>query len=56
MSFADFYISHRTRKGNFLNQIDRLIGWKPIGQEIRRHYAPVSDVAGRPCLSRIIVV
>jgi hypothetical protein len=46
--FSDFYVNHRTRKGNFLSQIDQLIDWNPIEQEIRRHYAPVSDVVGRP--------
>ena len=55
MSFSDFYISHRTRKGNFLNQIDHLIDWKPIEQEIRRHYAPVSDVVGRPAYPGLLL-
>jgi IS5 family transposase len=48
VSFSDFYISHLTRKGNFLNHIDQLIDWQPIEQEIRRHYAPASEVAGHP--------
>ncbi len=55
MSFSDFYISHRTRKGNLLNQIDQLIDWQPIGQEIRRHYAPVSDVVGRPAYPGLLL-
>lgn len=55
MSFSDFYISHRTRKGNFLNQIDHLIDWKPIDQEIRRHYAPGSDVTGRPAYAGLLL-
>lgn len=55
MSFSDFYISHRTRKGNFLNQIDHLIDWKPVEQEIRRHYAPGSDVVGRPAYPGLLL-
>jgi transposase, IS5 family len=55
MSFSDFYISHRTRKGNFLNQIDQLIAWEPIEREIRRHYAPVSDVVGRPAYPGLLL-
>lgn len=55
MSFSDFYISHRTRKGNFLNQIDHLLDWKPIEQEIRRHYAPVSDIVGRPAYPGLLL-
>lgn len=55
MSFSDFYISHRTRKGNFLNQIDQLVDWQPIEREIRRHYAPVSDVVGRPAYPGLLL-
>jgi len=55
MSFSDFYISHRTRKGNFLNQIDHLIDWQLIGQAIHRHYFPVSDVVGRPAYPGLLL-
>ncbi|SDY61806.1 hypothetical protein SAMN05421755_10341, partial [Nitrosomonas sp. Nm33] len=27
MSFSDFDVTRRTRKGNFLNQIDQLVDW-----------------------------
>ena len=55
MSFSDFYISHHTRKGNFQNQIDHLIDWKPIEQSIRQHYAPASDVIGRPAYPGLLL-
>lgn len=55
MSFSDFYISHRTRKGNFLNQIDHLLDWKPMEQQMRRHYAPASDVVGRPAYPGLLL-
>jgi transposase, IS5 family len=55
ISFSDFYISHCTRKGIFLSQIDQLIDWIPIEQEIRRHCAPVSDVVGRPAYPGLLL-
>ena len=48
MNFSEFDVSRRTRKGNFLNQIDHLIDWAPIEKALAQHYAPVSDAAGRP--------
>ncbi len=30
MSFSDYYVTQRTRQGNFLHQIDELIYWHPI--------------------------
>jgi transposase, IS5 family len=48
MSFSDFDVTRRTRKGNFLNQINQLIDWAPIERAIGQHYAPASDVTGRP--------
>ncbi len=55
MSFSDFYVNHRTRKSNFLNQIDHLIDWKAIEAVIRRHYAPASDVTGRPAYPGLLL-
>ena len=40
MNFSEFDVTRRTRKGNFLNQIDQLIDWAPIEKEIAPHYAP----------------
>tara|TARA_R110000782_G_scaffold185969_1_gene275990 strand:+ start:215 stop:373 length:159 start_codon:yes stop_codon:yes gene_type:complete len=51
MSFSDYYVTHRTRKGNFLMQIDELIDWAPIEATIIQHYSPASDVTGRPAYS-----
>ena len=45
MSFSEYDVSRRTRKGNFLNQ---LIDWKPVELAISQHYVPASDVTGRP--------
>ena len=48
MSFSEFDVARRTRKGNFLNQIEYLIDWTPIEKAIAEHYAPTFDAAGRP--------
>lgn len=50
MSFSEYDITRRTRKGNFLKQIDQLIDWGAIEKAITVHYAPVSDAAGLPGL------
>lgn len=55
MSFSDYYVTHRTRKGNFLNQIDQLIDWAPIEKTIAQHYAPASDVTGRPAYPGLLL-
>ena len=56
MSFSEFDVTRRTRKGNFLNRIDQLIDWDSIEEVIVAHYAPVSDAAGRLGLLWIAVV
>jgi len=55
MSFSDFDVARRTRKGNFLNQIDHLIDWKSIEKVIDQHYAPASDVTGRPAYPGLLL-
>ena len=55
MSFSDYYVTHRTRKGNFLMQIDELIDWEPIEETIVQHYSPASDVTGRPAYSGLLL-
>jgi len=55
MSFSDFYVNHRTRKGSFLNQIEQLIDWTAIDQTIRQYYAPASDVTGRPAYPGLLL-
>ena len=55
MSFSDFDVTHRRRKGNFLNQIDQLIDWILIEQAIALHYAPTSDATGCPAYSGLLL-
>ncbi len=56
MSFSECDVIRRTRKGNFLKQIDQLIDWNSIKKAITVHYAPVSDAAGHPGLFGSAVV
>ena len=55
MSFSEYDVTRRTRKGNFLKQIDQLIDWNAIEQAIAIHYAPVSDAAGRSAYSGLLL-
>ena len=55
MSFSDYYVSRRTRKGNFLNQVDHIIDWVPIEQAISQYYKPGSDVTGRPAYPGLLL-
>lgn len=55
MSFLYFDVTRRTRKGNFLNQIDQLIDWALIEKVIAQHYASTSDAAGRPAYPSLLL-
>ena len=55
LSLADSFVTRRTRKGNFLNQIDQLIDWNTIEKTIEQHYAPVSDATGRPAYPGLLL-
>ncbi|PXW88329.1 transposase-like protein DUF772 [Nitrosomonas sp. Nm84] len=55
MNFSELDVIRRTRKGNFLNQIDQLIDWAPIEKAIARHYAPASDAVGRPAYPGLLL-
>ncbi len=55
MSFSDFDVTRRTRKGNFLNQINQLIDWNSIEKAIAQHYAPTTDATGRPAYPGLLL-
>ena len=55
MSFSEYDVTRRTRKGNFLKQIDQLIDWGAIEKAITVHYAPILDAAGRPAYSGLLL-
>ncbi len=55
MSLSEFNVTRRTRKGNFLKQIDQLVDWNSIEKAITVHYAPVSNAAGRPAYSGLLL-
>ncbi|MFZ1852146.1 MAG: hypothetical protein WAU15_07965 [Nitrosomonas sp.] len=55
MSFSEFDVTRRTRKGNFLKQIDQLIDWNSIEKAIAVYYTPICDAAGRPVCSGLLL-
>jgi len=56
MSFPDFDVTRRTGKGNFPNQVDQLIDWKPLAQAIAQHYASsTSDATGYPAYPGLLL-
>ncbi len=55
LSLADSFVTRRTRKGNFLNQIDQLIDWNATEKTIEQQYAPVSDATGRPTYPELLL-
>lgn len=46
--FVDHFINLRPRKKSFLNDIDKIIDWKPIENLLKRHYKKVAAADGRP--------
>ncbi|WP_295625866.1 hypothetical protein [uncultured Nitrosomonas sp.] len=56
MSFSEFDVTRRTRKGNFLNQIDYLIDWEPIEKAIAEYYASTFDAADRPAYPGLLLL
>ena len=55
MSFSEYDVDRRTRKGNFLKQMDLLIDWATLAEEIQKHYHPKADVIGRPAYPGILL-
>lgn len=55
MSFSEYDVTRRTRKGNFLKQIDQLIDWNSIEKAMAVYYAPLSDATGRPAYPGLLL-
>ena len=55
MSFSEFYVERRTRKGTFLHQINEIIDWTPIEKEINKVYKKGKSVDGRPSYPGILL-
>ena len=53
--FSGFNVVRRTRKGNFLNQVDHLIDWKLIEKPINQNYSPKFDVTVRPAYPGLLL-
>jgi len=46
--FVDHFINLRPRKQSFLDDIDRVIDWKPLEKLLKKHYKKVKSADGRP--------
>ena len=55
MNFSDYDATRRTRKENFLKQIDELIDWDSIEKAISVHYEPTSDVTRHPAYPGLLL-
>ena len=55
MSFSQIFINKRTSKNHFLKQIDKLIDWDLMANEIQKHYRPRADVTGRPAYPGLLL-
>ena len=55
MGFSEYDVTRRTRKGNFLKQIDQLIDWNSIEKAMAVYYAPLSDATGRPAYPGLLL-
>ena len=47
-SFLDYCIDQRVSKKSFLNDVDRIIDWKPIEKLLLKHYKKTASADGRP--------
>jgi IS5 family transposase len=48
MGFADFMVSRRPRKSSFLDEVDRMVDWRPIEKILNRNYKKKASADGRP--------
>ena len=55
MSFSEYDVTRRTRKGNFLKQIDQLIDCNSIEKAIAVYCAPLSDAIVRPAYPGLLL-
>ncbi len=52
VGFVDHFINLRARKKSFLDDIDRVIDWKPIEKLLKKHYKKVKAADGHPAYSK----
>ena len=55
MGFAGHHIERRIRKNSFLKQMNTLIDWKEIDEEIKKYYNRGYSVDGRPAYSGLLL-
>lgn len=55
MSFSSVYVAKRTAKNTFYTQIELLINWQPIENEINKVYNPGKSAVGQPSYSGLLL-
>lgn len=55
MSFSAAYVQKRTSKNTFYNQINTIIDWQLIANEIARYYTSGQDATGKPSHSGLLL-
>lgn len=48
MGFSDMMVDKRKIKGKFLEEVDRIIDWRPIEKILSRNYSKKASAYGRP--------
>jgi IS5 family transposase len=48
MGFADLMVSQRPRKPSFLDEVDKIVDWRPIEKILNRNYKKKASADGRP--------
>jgi IS5 family transposase len=48
IGFADFMVSRRPMKSSFLDEVDRMVDWRPIEKILNRNYKKKASADGRP--------
>ena len=55
MSFSDAYVQKRTAKNVFYTNIDKIIDWKLVDNEIVKFYKPGKSATGNPAYSGLLL-
>jgi IS5 family transposase len=55
MSFSEPFVTHRTRKDKFYNEVNELIDWKLVDKKIKRYYKANRGEVGRDGYSGLLL-
>jgi transposase, IS5 family len=55
MSFSSYDVARRTAKNTFFTQINTVLNWSALDEEIRRHYHPGKSATGQAAYSGLLL-